>query len=120
MNDVSDNSSVTVSEEFFVEDHEGTGTDESIETEEGTEEIETESYFDVSGNDEESTEEKTEEFETVEGESVPSNEGYIFETVNRSDDNISVVTDYSNYFSFLIAVVLGLGAVICWAKGFTE
>ncbi len=120
MNDVSGNTSGTVSEEVFEEDHEGTGTDVT-EIEDGTKESETEEKFDVSDNEEESTEEESAEyFETVEGESVPNNEGYLFETVDRSDDNISVVTDYSNYFSFLIAVVLGIGAVICWAKGFTE
>lgn len=120
MNDVSGNSSGTVSEEVFAEDHEGTGTDENIETENGTEEEEIIEMSDVSDNEEESTEEDTEDVETVEGEGVSDYEEYLFETVDRSDDIVPVVTDYSNYLVFLIAVVLGIGAVICWAKGFTE
>lgn len=120
MSDVSGNTLTTDSAEVCAADHEGTGVNVSIETVDDTKESETENNINVSNDENESTKEETEDFETVEGESVSGYEEYLFETVDRSNDNISVVTDYSNYFLFLIAVVLGLGAVICWAKGFTE
>ena len=120
MVDVSANDvSGTVSEEFFEEDHEGTGTETlSEETENGTEE-ETENIDD---DTEEGSEESTDEssvIETVEGEEVTDEEP-VFEATVSVDDTVYDTQDYSNYFTFLIAVVLGLGAVICWAKGFTE
>ena len=120
MADVSANDvSGTVSEEFFEEDHEGAGTETiSEETKDGTEE-ETE---DKEDDTEEGSEESTDNIsviETVEGEEVTDEEP-VFETTVSVDDTVYDTQNYTNYFSFLIAVVLGLGAVICWAKGFTE
>lgn len=106
MSDVSGNTlfSESVSENDVYESETENGADNVVESE-----VEP---SDVSANN-------TDSIESVEGE-VIDNEEWIFETVDVSNNGTCNTSDYSNYLSFLIAVVLGLGAVICWAKGFTE
>lgn len=120
MLDVSGNSvSENGSEVSFKEDCSGTETEtKSEETEEGTEK-EAEEVEKIENSFEEGTN-NTSVLETVEGEEIENEGQYISETISLSNDNLSNTQDYTNYFTFLIAVVLGLGAVICWAKGFTE